>query len=317
MKRSKQLILESSIVAVLIIGITLGGTMSTLSLPASWLTFPDPATIATQYDLNGLALYYNSTLSGLASENFSGVSTLLNSSTFLSYPAVLSAAVSSAGIELTSVNVSVPLAISGFNLTNTMITKGELQNASSSLGSACSEVQSANDSFSQFEGPTSATFLSNAVPVSNYSLGARSLNLLLSSLFAQCHALQIALASFSGSTSTNNGHTLIVNFTISSGQSSILTGGFVQVGGRLTLNSTGLANDLISFYLNGTEFATTATGNDGSFSINESIPFVYVPVGKIWAVASKDQANGFAGAVSNSLYFAISFNETQIIVTGP
>ncbi|MHB8567865.1 MAG: hypothetical protein ACYC7D_12835 [Nitrososphaerales archaeon] len=316
MKRSRQLVLESGIVAALIIGIALAGTLSTLSLPPAWLSIPNPVSLTTQYDLNGLALYYNSTMSAIGGQNFSGASTLLNQSTSLSYPPNLATAVGSAGTELGAVNASIPLAISGFNTTFSLIGRGELQNASSVLGSACSQVQNANSSFAQFKGPTNATFARNSVPVSNYTLGAQAVNLLLISLFDQCHLLQNILANLTSHINTSHG-TLQVNFTISSTQKTILTGGFVEIGGNLTLNATGLANYPVSLYINGTRFANATTGSSGSLAINASTPFVYAPVVAIWAVASPDQPRGFVGAVSNTLYFKVLFNETEIVVNDP
>ena len=91
-----------------------------------------------------------------------------------------------------------------------------------------------------------------------------------------------------------------------------MTGEYVKIEGNLTLNATGLGNVPVKFFLNGTEFATATTFSDGTLSINATIPFVYVPTVAIWAVASPDSSRGFVGAVSNTLYFTLLFNDTKI-----
>ena len=306
MKRSRQIVLESSIVAALIIGISLGGTVSTLSIPSAWSNQPNPLSITTEYNYTSLALFYNATLTQIADENFSGASIMLNQSEFLNYPSSLSSAVTAASSDLASVNTSAPLALFNFNLTNHLIATGELNNASDTLNLACSEAQNANSSFTNFAGSDSVTFANNGVPVSDYSIGESALSGFLSSLFDHCNSLQGSLGGLLGG-----------NFTISSPETSIPTGGVVVINGKLLHNSGGLAGDNITFYVNGTKFASAITGSGGQVSINAKIPFVYSPVAAIWAVASPESSEGFNGAVSNTLYFGVLFNQTEIVVSDP
>lgn len=306
MKRSRQIVLESSIVSALIIGISLGGTVSTLSIPSAWSNLPNPLSITTEYNYTSLTLFYNATMTQLADKNFTEVSIMLNQSQFLNYPQSLSTSVATAFSDLATMNTSAPLALSDFNLTNHFIATGQLNNASDTLSLACSQAQSANSSFSSFAGPVTVTFANNGVSVSDYSIGESALSGLLSSLLGQCHSLQASLGSLLGG-----------NFTISSPQTSIPTGGVVVIDGKLLHNSDGLAGDNVTFFINGTKFASAITGPGGQVSINAKIPFVYSPVAAIWAVALPEPSAEFNGAASSALYFSVLFNETQIVVTDP
>ncbi len=153
-------------------------------------------------------------------------------------------------------------------------------------------------------GCTTPEFSRLGVPVSIYSGASDLVNSLITGLLNECQIRPSQLSE-------------LANFTISSPQKSLETGGYVQIQGNLELNTTSIANDTVSLYLNGTAFATTKTNRNGSFSINSSTPFAYEPIAAIWAVASQVQSFGFHGAVSNTLYIQIIFNKTQIVIGDP
>ncbi|MDA4131363.1 MAG: hypothetical protein OK457_11385 [Thaumarchaeota archaeon] len=62
---------------------------------------------------------------------------------------------------------------------------------------------------------------------------------------------------------------------------------------------------------------SVVTNNRGQLYANLTIPALYVPEAVIWGYAKNNATNGFPGLVSNSLYFQILFNQTQIVFTPP
>lgn len=290
-------------VGALIIGLTLGGVIGGLNIPSAW-NIPNPMEITTEFNYGNFALLYNTTLTQLARENFTSVSYYLAQFVFLNYPSQLSTEVSNANTEIAQMNTTIPLALTDLNLAQYLVTSGQIANASSNLRLGCSEATAANASFTQFANVTTPQFRNLGVPIEVYSIGSASVGSLINSLIGQCHSLQNEISS-------------LANFTISSQQLSIQTGGYVQINGTLKVGETLVPNDLVTFYLNGTKFSTVRTDVNGSFSINASTPFVYKPVASVWAVASQVQSLLFKGAISNILYFQVIFNQTQIIVNDP
>jgi hypothetical protein len=313
LKRSNQLILESAVIAGLIVGVALGGTASTLSLPSSWLSIQNPSNLLTQYDLSKFALFYNSTLNLLGNFQFVEVSNSLNQTEYLNYPSNLDSSVAEGNSQLGQTNVSIPAALTELNNASNFIKKGQLQNASSILKLGCADAVSANSSFSQFQGATTAQFSNLGVPVLLYSQSVKLVDSVITSLQSQCRSLASKLNQLS-----NTSGSAVVNFTIGSGEKSLVTGGYVRIFGALMFNGKGLPNDLVIFYLNGTKFSNVTTNYSGDFSINVTTPLVYEPVASIWAVANQSSNIGaFGGAISNTLYFQVIFNETHIAIGDP
>ena len=117
---------------------------------------------------------------------------------------------------------------------------------------------------------------------------------------------------------TINGSTYTAIFAIGSSQKSIFSGGSVILFGNLTVNNAGLAGQTIYFYLNSTTYiGSVVTSNKGQVYANLTIPYVYVPEAVIWGYAKNNATSGFPGLVSNSLYFQIVYNQTQIVFNAP
>ena len=311
MKRPNQLLLESAIVASLILGLTVGGAIAGLNLPSAWTDLPNPSNLPPQYSYESLALLYNTTLTELADQNFTSVSISLGEFSFLNYPPQLGPAMSSANSEISEMNTSIPLAISYLALAKNLTTGGQIPNASSNLSLGCNEAQLANSNYGQFQGVTTPGLANNGVPVLVYSTALGLVGSQISNLLSICSSESSHLKTLQNFTTSD--------FTITSPQSTLETGGFVQVNGSLKFDATAVANDQISLFLNGTKFASAITDQNGFFSINSSTPFVYKSVAAIWAVASGSSFTSptFQGAVSNILYMKLIFNQTQISVQDP
>ncbi len=311
MKRSNQLLIESAIVASLILGLTVGGEIAGLNLPSAWTELPNPSALQPQYSYASLALLYNTTLTELADQNFTSVSISLGEFSFLNYPSQLGHAISSANSEISEMNTSIPLAISYLALAKNLTLAGQILNASSNLSLGCNEAQLAKSNYGQFQVVTTPGLANYGVPVLVYSNALGLVGSQISSLLSNCSSLSSHLKILQNFT--------VSNFTVTSSQSSLETGGFVQVNGSLKFGVKAVANDQISFFLNGTKFASAITDQNGFFSINSSTPFEYKSVAAIWAVASGSSSSSptFQGAVSNILYLKLIFNQTQISVQDP
>lgn len=311
MKRSNQLLIESAIVASLILGLILGGTIAGLNLPSAWTNLPNPSDIQPQFSYASLALLYNTTLTQLANQNFNNVSISLSEFSFLNYPPQLDGVISSANSEISEMNTSIPLADSYLALAENLTAGGQLINASSNLNLGCTQAQRANSNYAQFGGVSTSGLANGGVPVSVYSNALGLVGLQISSLLSICSTASSQLNTLQNFTSST--------FTITSAQTTLESGGFVHVNGSLKLGTTAIANNQISLFLNGTKFASAITDQDGFFTINSSTPFVYKSVAAIWAVASGSSSStpSFRGAVSNILYLELIFNQTQISVEDP
>lgn len=308
MKRSNQLLLESAIVASLILGLILGGTIAGLNLPSAWTNLPNPSEVQNQYNYTSIALLYNTTFTLLSERNFSSASLSLNSFSFLNYPVQLDPVITSGNSEISALNSSLPPAISYLGLARNLTTGGQVVKANQNLAQGCTKAQVAEANYLQFRGTTTTDLESNGVPVSVYSSSLDLVGSQIVTLLDLCTNISSQLKGLSNPT--------ISDFTIASPQTSLETGGYVQIQGNLKVDSEGIVNDSILLFLNGTKFASTQTDKNGFFSINSSTPFVYENTAAIWAVAS-GVSSGFPGAVSNTLYLELTFNQTQIYVADP
>ena len=302
-KYSNQVIIEAAVIGSLLIGIVTAGSVVTTSTPQAWQILQNPETVTvSQYDLRDLALGINSTLTSLARANYIDVSTQIGFFHVADVPQSVNQTLQQATSEISSLNISIPLAIQNFNNSGRLIQMKEFINASSDVSTGCSELQSANSSFIQFQNSTTPTFASEGVPVSNYEVGMKLVRMEISGLQQQCVSLSSELK-LSGSSSL---------LKISSNQRLIFSGGNVLINASLTKNGTGIGGETIYFYLNGTYFGSSKTGSDGLVSTNLTIPFVYKQVVTIEAITPSNSTIDFNGSTSNQLNFSISFNETQI-----
>ncbi|MGC9137119.1 MAG: hypothetical protein ACP5H6_09755, partial [Caldivirga sp.] len=101
--------------------------------------------------------------------------------------------------------------------------------------------------------------------------------------------------------------------TLSLSPSEALVGSRVMVQGRLTLtNGTGLGNQTIVIFINGRLTAVALTNASGYYSINVTVPYIYVNEADIKA-AFIPVSSGFAGSVASSL-IRLLYNETRLMI---
>ena len=101
--------------------------------------------------------------------------------------------------------------------------------------------------------------------------------------------------------------------TLSLSPSEALVGSRVMVQGRLTLtNGTGLGNQTIVIFINGRLTAVVLTNASGYYSINVTVPYVYVNETDVTAVFIP-VSSGLAGSVASSLIRLI-YNETRLMI---
>ena len=110
----------------------------------------------------------------------------------------------------------------------------------------------------------------------------------ISSLIAECKNIGSLISQPAGNSSA-------INFTISSPQRAIQTGGIVVLSGNLLSGNSGLADQNVSFYLNGTYIGSALTSRNGSLFGSFKIKFVYAPVGVVWATAGRNTTIQFPG----------------------
>ena len=101
--------------------------------------------------------------------------------------------------------------------------------------------------------------------------------------------------------------------TLNLSSSEALVGSSVMVQGRLTLtNGMGLGNQTIMIFINGRLTAVVLTNASGYYSINVTVPYVYVNETDVTAVFIP-VSSGFAGSVASSLIRLI-YNETRLMI---
>ena len=157
-KYSNQLIVESVIVAALLIAIVSGGIAATINIPA-WQNLQNPESIANPiYDLSPLAQYYNTVLTDLGTARFQDVASLMDSFSFASIPQTVNQTALGANSQISSMNNTIASTISDFNKSATFAKLNLLINASLAFEDGCAKIGNANSTFAQFASVTTSSF---------------------------------------------------------------------------------------------------------------------------------------------------------------
>ena len=313
--------MESAIIGTLLFGVALGGTVSTLSVPPPWASLSNPAALSQQYNLTSFALYYGNLLGFLGSGSYGNVSFFLGDFGFLNFPTGLAGIAGNANSEIASMNDSIPLALIYLNETQYFVSIGLYSNASLTLREACLQSGSAASNLNEFENSTTPQFASQGVPVSEYSSPLGQVRSVVQNISGRCASLTVEVANLlsgGGSNGSKGPGSYAPKLSISSNQTDVETGGYLSLSAKLTNNSAvGLRNQVVTFYVNSTFFGSGKTNGDGVIFLNSTIPFVYEPLISAWAVVQSNASINTLGAVSNTLYFKVLFNQTNIIINDP
>ena len=311
MRRSSELLVESVVIASILIAITIGGSIATSLSPPSFANINNPGSVPdTQNELKALALYYNATLASIGAGRFANASLLLATFRFVSIPSKVTQTATAATAALGSVNNESEQAASDLGLAQDTIAAREYLNATTLVDSGCVAARSANGSLSSFRGDWTPRFLSLSVPTSLYSASETVAFAEVRTLLADCGRLEAMLP--------HSGSNLGLALSISSPESSVDTGGMVPLQGSLTLlNGTGVGGQQALFYVNGTYFGDLATDGEGGLDGNLTLPFIYEPVALVQAIVAPNATDGITGSRSNVLDIAILFNRTIITVADP
>ena len=319
MQRSRQILFQSIIIAALLLGVAIGGTLATESLPSSWKSSSNiPPSAPQQFNSTSLAVEYDSILSLINSNQFSNASLKLSGLSFVNYPSNVQPLAQQVISQVTVVNRSMPLASSYLSNTLDLISRGLLANATAAVNNGCTQAILANSSLYEFENITTPQLKALLVPTSLYSANLNTLHAKVTSLAKQCTILSQELRS----TFESNGKEDCVNLggysycmALLSTQKAVEVGGALVLQGSFLKNGTGVAGEMISFYLNGTYIANSTTAVDGSYYANLTVPYVYAVNASVWAVASQNSSLGLAIAIgSNAVYIHLLFNSTRIIL---
>ena len=309
MKHQTQLVIESAVIGLVLLGIVLGGSISISGLQSSFSGQNNPNVIPSQYNLTSLALFYNQTLTQISENSFKNASASIQAASFQNYPSYIAGIADQANGELASMNYSLTSAHFDLNESNYYITTGLYTNASQSLLVACSAIRSANSTFSQFQGPITNSLGQAGVQISLYSIGASKLQSSIIIFSEECNSYSETLSQSLSQISTA--------LKISSPQTQVLTGGLIQISGSLLRNGTGVPSENISFYANSTYFGSVSSKSAGSFSTSLNIPYLYGSTAAIWATVGQNSTSQVLGALSNTLYLKLLYNQTIIVVGDP
>ena len=309
MRRPNQLILESAVVASVLIMLTLGGSVVTTTIPPSFANLQNPDQLQASPNLSALATYYNATLSEIGAKNFANASFLLDTFRFVNIPSSVNGTAQSANADLTNVTLASANATRFFAKAESEIQAKQYFNATISVNQGCSMAMAANRTLADFRGPQTSHFEAESVPVAQYSRGSSAASAEVDSLLAACSSL-------SGQSVSQGGSQNLVLF-IASPQKQLETGGTVSLNGSLTLNGTGVSNEILLFYVNGSYFGAITTSQHGAFSGNLSIPFIYSHAAVVEALSAANATRGLGGTRSNALLFTILFSQTNIVVADP
>jgi hypothetical protein len=261
--------------------------------------------VAANHDLNALANYYNTTLTQIGTKNFANASFLLDTFHFVNIPPSVNATALAANSDLATVNATAANAIIIFQKAVLAISAKEYVNATALVNEGCALAQQANKSLADFQGPQTSHFKGDSVPVSQYSKGSAAASAEVQSLITTCNSLRKQVA-FTG-----------LVLLIGSPQTAIETGGTVRLDGNLTFRGTGVAEEEVLFYINGTYFGSLPTSAHGDLSGTLRIPFIYSRTASVQALARPNSTLGLGGATSNTLIFEILFNQTAIAIGDP
>jgi hypothetical protein len=307
LKRSTLLVVESIIIASLLLGIAVGGTLSSQTLPGSWFNAKNPNVAIQQYNVTSVAKAYNGILTDLGKRQFGNVSILLDRLAYASYPSSILSAASSANAEIASMNVSMPLAANDLTQAFLEIENGQFGNTGAVTG-GCAQIAEANNSLIQFTNFTTPTLASLGVPVSIYTPQLAPIKTALQNLRAEC---VLYLGFFTNFILPQNAHG--VNFTISPDTTSVISGGNITFSGSLTVNGSNTisAPISVSFYMNGTLIGMVNSTSADTFVANLNITSVYKPLVLVWAV-TRFQTTKLFVAVSQKLNISVNYTSTQI-----
>ncbi len=299
---------------MLLLGVVIIGFFGTQSLPSQWfnsgkryfgfpgINLPSGSSGSAGYNLSGIAVVLNQTLSLLSSSEFQNVSLAISSFSFLNYPSGLTSLMQSAQSEIASMNSSLPIAISNLTQAHSLADHGLLSDRSS-FESGCVAISQVNATFTRFQNTLTPQLASQGMPISLYSPALEALKSEVLSLYNECTTLIKVLGL------TIHG----VNFSIYSPVQSFEIGGNLPVSGSININGSVVSGESILFFLNGTVVGRATSGQDGNFSASLQMPFVYGSVGALWAGANLTSTTDFL-IVSNTLYFQELYNQTAIIL---
>ena len=290
--------------------LTLGGSVATTTVPGSFLPLQNPADVAPQPDLSGLARYYNLTLAQIGSGGFANASFLLETFRFVDVPPGANATAQAANADLLGLNQTIPRAQSAFASARAAMGADELINATDLIGRGCASSAGANRSLADFAGPETAKFASEGVPTELYAPGLGLVSREVGALAGDCASLSTQVPGPSTA-----GSPLLLR--IGSGQKSVETGGQVSLGGNLTEAGAGVAGRRVLLYINGSYFGTLLTDSQGDFAGTLDIPFIYSHEAEVQALVPPDPTTGTGGGRSNEIFFSILFSQTSIVVADP
>lgn len=310
MKRPNQLVLESAVIASVLIMLTLGGSVATTTIPGSFLPLQNPANVTAQVDLSGLARYYNATLTQIGNGGFAGASFLLDTFSFVNIPSSVNVTAQAANGDLAGLNVTIPQAQEAFVSARAAILGNELINATALVGRGCAIATSADRILADFAGPETARLGSEGVPTGQYAPGLGLVSQEIGKLAEECSSISSQIPG----SSTAGPKSLLL---IGTGQKSVETGGQVTLSGNLTKAGAGVAGQRVLFYINGSYFGSLLTDPNGGLAGTLAIPFVYAHVAEVQALVAPNSSIGFGGAQSNSILFSILFSQTNIVLADP
>ena len=265
-------------------------------------------TVSTHFDLSGLAMYYNTTLTQIGRQNFANASFLLNTFRFINLPPNVNGTARAANADLISINRTIPKTLTIFAEAKVAIQANELINATALVNLGCSLTSSANRSLADFAGPQTSSFESESVPTGEYASGLNTVLAEVQTLHADCTSVLQQVPTSTGTPSV---------LLIGSDQRTIETGGSVVLSGNLTKAGGGIAGQKVLFYVNGSYFGALASDPNGTISGTLGIPFVYSQGVEVQALVAPNSTIGIGGAQSNILSFEIVFNQTSIVIGDP
>jgi hypothetical protein len=303
MRRSNQLIVESAAIASVMIMLTLGGSVATTIVPGSFLPLQNPAKVTAQYDLSGIAQYYNVTLTQIGSGNFANASFLLSTFRFVDLPSGVNATAQGANADLRMLNTTIPQAQGIFASARAATQANQLMNATALMSAGCALVKNANRTFADFSGPETTSLNAESVPTSQYATGEKLVSGEIQALQGEC----LSTAS----------QGKVPTLVIGSGEKSVETGGRVDLSGNLTEGGVGVAEQKVLFYINGSYFGTLVSNSRGMLSGNLKTLFVYFPTAEVQALVAPNSTIGTGEATSNRIYLSILFNQTSITIGDP
>jgi hypothetical protein len=304
-KRTNELVVESTIVGVIFVLTVIGGSLAGLGVPRGSTILSNPDAVAATHNPDALSLYYNETLSSLGEGEFANVSQLLRTFPFVNVSPKVNQTALLANSEMAAINVSASGATLNLNASGQQIFAHDLANASALAKSGCAQAAAASGTFAEFVNSTSPALSSLGVPAQPYATGKGLAQKEIDSLGSECQSLLDLLSHPS------------VNLTIASSQSTIATGGPVSLNATLESGGVGILGQSVLLYLNGSNIGTVTTGLDGRAQATLFIPYVYKPLGVITAIASANDSISLQRVASNSLDFAILFTATKIVVGDP